>query len=69
MGRWFGAEMRIFGLTDFVAPLLVRGASRPFEAILKNPRFTFNWPKEAGVYIINCKRIAGCRRQNGNSED
>jgi hypothetical protein len=61
MGRWFGVEM---GITDLVAPLLVRGASRPFDAILKNPCFTrlalgarktFNWPKEAGVYVIRCK--------------
>jgi len=61
--------MRIFGLTGFVAPLLARGASRPFDTILKNPCFTFNWSKETGVYIIHCKRIAGCQRQNGNSED
>ena len=53
--------MHTSGFADFLKPLLARGVSRPFDTILKNPRFIrltlgaqsiFNWPKAAGVYVI-----------------
>lgn len=60
--------MRASEFADFLTPLIAGGASTQFDTILKNPHFTrltlgarntFNWPKEAGVYVIRRAKSEG----------